>query len=368
MKMKMIKSVFIIACMLFPLSMTAQGLYHIEGTAKGFDGMKVRLTDEKKMPLDSSVVREGKFLLQKPLHKVRPAFVSVGKARRIILLDEKPVFVQYSEEEKELGNKKVMFPSLQVSGDEDQDLLTKMNGALSQEMMAMLAISLSQKEGRISEKDTLVQLYVEAKKMKKAVFDSIVTHCKDSYVAGMIINNYLSKELSYPETRVLYDLLSPRVKSSSIGKELQATLEKQKTVQTGAKAPAFSLPKPDGAEVSLASVRGKCILIDFWASWCGPCIRELPNIKEVYAKYHSKGFEVVSISLDDNKDKWIGAIKKYQLPWLQLSSLKGWKCPVAKLYNVSSVPAMVLLDENGMIVTNNARGEALEKEVSKLCK
>lgn len=368
MKMKMIKNVFIIVCMLFPLSMVAQELYHIEGAAKGFDGMKVSLTDEKKIPLDSSIIREGQFLLRNTLRKVGPAFISVGKARRIIFLDEKPLFVQYSEEERELGNKKVMLPMLQVSGDEDQDLLVKMNNALSQEMMTMLAISLSQKEGQISEKDTLVRLYVEAKKMKEAVFDSIVTHCKDSYVAGMIINNYLSRELSYPETRVLYDSLSLRVKSSSIGKELQATLEKQKTVLAGAKAPAFSLPMPDGTEVSLASVKGKCILIDFWASWCGPCIRELPNIKEVYAKYHSKGFEVVSISLDDNKDKWVGAIRKYQLPWLQLSSLKGWKCPVAKLYNVSSVPAMVLLDENGVIVTNNARGEALEKEVSKLCK
>ncbi|WP_177207021.1 TlpA disulfide reductase family protein [Prevotella sp. KH2C16] len=354
--------------MLFPLSMAAQGLYHIEGVAKGFDGMKVSLTDEKKTPLDSSVVREGRFLLRKSLYKVGPAFVSVGKARRIIFLDENPIFLQYSEEMRELGDKKVKLPRLQVSGDEDQDLLTKMNNVLSQEMMTMLAISFSQKEGQISEKDTLVQLYVNATKMKKAVFDSIVTHCKDSYVAGMIINNYLSKELPYPEVQSLYDSLSPRVRSSSIGKELQATLKKQKTTLAGAKAPAFSLPTPDGTEVSLASVKGKCVLIDFWASWCGPCIRELPNIKEVYAKYHTKGFEVISISLDDNKDKWVGAIKKYQLPWLQLSSLKGWKCPVAKLYNVSAVPAMVLLDENGLIITDNARGEALEKEVSKLCK
>ena len=342
--MKKIRSILIVACMFISLTLTAQEQYRIEGVAKGCDGMKVTLTDEKKAPLDSTIVRDGKFLLQNLLLKVGPAFVSVGKARRIIFLDEKPLSVQYSEEERELGDKKVKQPMLQVSGDEDQALLTMMNNALTQEMMSMLAISLTQKEGAASEKDTLVQLYVAAKKMKEAVFDSIVTHCKDSYVAGMILNNYLSKELSYSETQALYDSLSLRVKNSSIGKELQATLEKK------------------------SSVKGKCVLIDFWASWCGPCIRELPNVKEVYAKYHSKGFEVVSISLDDNRDKWVGAIKKHQLPWLQLSSLKGWKCPVAKLYNVSAVPAMVLLDENGVIITNNARGEALGNEVSKLCK
>ena len=366
--MKKIRSILIIACMFIPLTLTAQEQYRIEGVAKGCDGMKVTLTDEKKAPLDSTIVKDGKFLLQNPLLKVGPAFVSVGKARRIIFLDEKPLSVQYSEEERDLGSKKVKLPMLQVSGDEDQALLTMMNNALTQEMMSMLAISLTQKEGAASEKDTLVQLYVAAKKMKEAVFDSIVTHCKDSYVAGMILNNYLSKELSFPEVQALYDSLSLRVKTSSIGKELQATLEKKKSVLTGAKAPDFSLPTPDGKEVSLSSVKGKCVLIDFWASWCGPCIRELPNVKEVYAKYHSKGFEVISISLDDNRDKWVGAIKKHQLPWLQLSSLKGWKCPVAKLYNVSAVPAMVLLDENGVIITNNARGEALGNEVSKLCK
>ena len=133
-------------------------------------------------------------------------------------------------------------------------------------------------------------------------------------------------------------------------------------------APNFTLNTPDGKPITLSSLRGKCVLIDFWASWCGPCLREAPNIKKVYAKYHDKGFEVLSVSVDDKKDKWTQAIEKHQLNWLHVSALKGWKCPVAQLYKVTGVPAMFLIDKEGKIVSTKARGEALEQEVAKLCK
>ena len=90
-------------------------------------------------------------------------------------------------------------------------------------------------------------------------------------------------------------------------------------------------------------------------------------MKRVYAQYHDRGFEVVSVSIDDKRDLWLGAINKYKLPWIQLSSLKGWKCPVAQLYQVTAVPAMFLLDAEGRIVSDKARGEVLEQEVARLC-
>ena len=132
---------------------------------------------------------------------------------------------------------------------------------------------------------------------------------------------------------------------------------------------AFAVPAPDGTEISLSSLRGKVVLIDFWASWCGPCLREAPNVRKVYQKYHEKGFEVLGVSLDEasKREAWLLAIDKHQLTWLQGSTLKGWQCPVAKLYNVTAIPAMFLLDREGRIVATNARGEKLEEEVAKLC-
>lgn len=124
----------------------------------------------------------------------------------------------------------------------------------------------------------------------------------------------------------------------------------------------------DGKKVRLSDYvgKGKFVLLDFWASWCGPCMAEVPNVKKVYEKFHAKGFEVIGISLDEKKEAWTNAIAKHDLNWLHVSSLKGWKCPVAALYSVTGIPATFLLDPEGKIIARNLRGEELMKEVAKV--
>lgn len=135
----------------------------------------------------------------------------------------------------------------------------------------------------------------------------------------------------------------------------------------GDEAPDIVLPDKDGKNVALSSLRGKVVLIDFWASWCGPCRMENPNLVNVYEKYKSKGFTVFSVSLDQSKDKWLAAIVKDRLTWeYHVSDLKGWKSAGAALYGVHSIPATFLIDKNGKIVEKNLRGEKLEQTISKL--
>lgn len=124
----------------------------------------------------------------------------------------------------------------------------------------------------------------------------------------------------------------------------------------------------DGRKVDLLKLRGKVVLIDFWATWCGPCIAELPNVKKAYADYHDKGFEVIGVSLDNEKDrqKFIDLVAAEGVAWPQRFEGKGWNDPLVKKYTVSGIPAMFLLDQKGMLVSTNARGPKLEAEIKRL--
>ena len=147
---------------------------------------------------------------------------------------------------------------------------------------------------------------------------------------------------------------------------LNQLLKSSASFTMGAEAPDFSMNTPEGTPMKLSDLRGKVLLVDFWASWCGPCRRENPNVVAAYKKYHEKGFDVLGVSLDKTKDRWVQAIKKDGLMWHHVSDLKGWKNEAAKLYGVSSIPATVLLDKDGKIIARNLRGPALEAKLAEI--
>ena len=127
----------------------------------------------------------------------------------------------------------------------------------------------------------------------------------------------------------------------------------------------LGLPGPQGQTVWVGDYVGqnKLVLIDFWASWCGPCIRELPNVVKAYERFHDKGLEIVGVSLDKDKASWLAAIEQTGQKWPQMSDLKGWECAGAQIYGIQSIPANVLIDSHGKIVARDLRGDALLKEI-----
>jgi thiol-disulfide isomerase/thioredoxin len=141
----------------------------------------------------------------------------------------------------------------------------------------------------------------------------------------------------------------------------------------GERAPDIILPSPDGKEISLSSLRGKMVLIDFWASWCGPCRMENPNLVNVYKKYNNKrftrgkGFTVYSVSLDTDRNSWLKGIENDGLEWnSHVSDLKGWSASAAALYNVTAIPANFLVDADGIIIAKDLRAESLGQTMESL--
>ncbi|MGB2143127.1 MAG: redoxin domain-containing protein [Flavobacteriaceae bacterium] len=139
-------------------------------------------------------------------------------------------------------------------------------------------------------------------------------------------------------------------------------------IKIGMQAPDFTAPDPQGKQITLSEIIGKVTIVDFWASWCKPCRIENPNLVKLYDKYHSKGLEIISVSLERGNQKafWIEAIKKDQLNWYNVSNLKFWQDPIAQAYSVNSIPATFILDENGTVVAERLRGAELEATIKNL--
>jgi peroxiredoxin len=166
----------------------------------------------------------------------------------------------------------------------------------------------------------------------------------------------------------IFEGLHSEVKKNVRGVATKEAIERYIAVANGKTAPEFAAPDTSGKMLSLSSFRGKYVLIDFWASWCGPCREENPNVVKAYQRFHNKNFEILSVSLDQpgKHADWVKAIQKDGLTWYHVSDLKYWKSDIAKLYAIRSIPQNFLIDPQGKIVAQQLRGEALIKVLEKL--
>ena len=354
--------------------------YYITGTAPGvYNGIRAYLekTDEKgrKIAIDTAIIMNEKFVFDGKIDRPEMLNLRINSVKGVV-----PIIIENGEITVAV-NKDNMTGS-KVEGTNANSALNLYNEKSSELNVKRFKIGgqlrAIQKNGNTTDASELQAAMMDITTQIEDFPYEFISENKDN-VFSLIQLQQLSKTKTADFSKIESTLnsLSEAQQNSVAANTLKNQIQIKKlekaavgATEIGRIAPSFTAPSPDGKQLALNDVKGKLTLIDFWASWCKPCRRENPNVVKVYNKYHSKGLEIISVSLDgsrnqkDPKAAWMKAIEDDKLTWSHVSNLNYFNDPVAKAYNIRSIPATFLLDKDGRIVAKNLRGDALEKKIA----
>lgn len=247
-----------------------------------------------------------------------------------------------------------------------KELVEQMDDMQQQGMKLEQRFRAAQAAGKEDSMIALQEKFMALQEHNSKQVKRIIRSNPNSFVSTFATASLINPDQDFAFADSMTAIFEKSMPESPYTKALLARLGAMRNVAVGQAAPEITLPNPDGKNVSLSSLRGKYVLIDFWASWCGPCRQENPNVVRMYNKYKDKGFEIFGVSLDESRDKWLKAIAMDKLTWPHVSDLKGWSSSAAQLYNIQAIPQTLLLDKQGKIIAKNLRGKALEEKLASL--
>jgi thiol-disulfide isomerase/thioredoxin len=270
------------------------------------------------------------------------------------------------------GDAQKLAETYTVKGSTDSELLQQLNRTMQQSkgQMSQLEARYNQNAAanRTDSMQAIEKMFYDAQARSTKSIKTLVQQNPKSVVSAFVVANLINPEEQFGFVDSMTTQFKTTLPDSRYTKALVAKIEPMRSTAVGAAAPEISLLAPDGKPLPLSSLRGKYVLIDFWASWCGPCRRENPNVVRAYNKYKGKGFEIYGVSFDQDRGKWLKAIEADGLTWKHVSDLKGWESATGQTYSIKSIPASVLLDPQGRIIGKNLRGEALEAKLASVLK
>ena len=320
----------------------------INGDVKGYpDGTKVALLNgQTGAPEIETTLKANKFELKGKMEK--PEF-------KIIIFNNQQPFITLF-----LDNSNV-----KITGAKETIDKSKVTGSKSHNDFDLFNKTLEPYQSVFSETAAYDQ---ETTAKAMLLLRNFVKEHTSSYITPLAVIRFNQLADDPVKTEELYNLLAPQIKTTPMGMYITQLITEAKQNGAGTVLADFSQADTSGVPVSLSSLRGNYVLVDFWASWCGPCRQENPNLVAAYNKYKSKKFTVLGVSLDKAKPAWIDAINMDGLTWTNVSDLQGWANAVAQQFQISSIPQNFLLDPQGKVVGKNLRGAALERKLAKVLK
>jgi peroxiredoxin len=380
--MKRILLLLTVSAVLFSCNKAGVNEYIISGTVKGVaDGKTVILEKQDETgqlkPIDTVKIKDGKFTIKGSAKEPEIMLLQVealqGKVPFILENGDIEVIVDKDSIQK-----------TKLSGTFNNDVFSKFNVDVvkfqkdsQKKMTAFQNANMAKMKAAQEAKDTITinKLMKEYQVLQKAGMDFYVKFAEanpKALISALIVDSMLNDpSVDLARAKKIFASFSPELKKYKPGKSIQSKLDKiakpvAATTEVGTIAPDFSAPNPEGKSISLKESLGKVTIIDFWASWCNPCRAENPNVVALYNEFHSKGLNIISVSLDKDAKKWKEAIAKDKLTWNQVSNLKDFEDPIAVTYGINAIPSTYILDAKGTIVAKDLRGAELKAKVAAL--